>query len=51
MNSALSAFMVSRKSSGQMEMRSRVQERGQLQPKGARRSHRQDELAQGDAAA
>lgn len=35
MNSALSAFMVSRKSRGQMEMRPRVQERGQLQQKGA----------------
>lgn len=35
MNSSLSAFMVSRKRSGQMEMRPRIQERGQLQQKGA----------------
>lgn len=35
MNSALSAFMVTRKRSGQMEMRPRVQERGQLQQMGA----------------
>lgn len=34
MDSALSGFVVSRKHSGQMEMRPRVQERGRLQPKG-----------------